>query len=69
MGGTSNWNVSEVRTKYFVNDCGAFSTSVSAYALISSLTIPPEGFEIKRYRSPYTLEVGNLPAFNMRVTF
>lgn len=27
------------------------------------------GFEIKRYRSPYTLEVGNLPAFNMRVTF
>jgi len=27
------------------------------------------GFEIKRYRSPYTLEVGNMPAFNMRVTF
>lgn len=27
------------------------------------------GFEIKRYRSPYTLEAGNLPAFNMRVTF
>lgn len=27
------------------------------------------GFEIKRYRSPYTLEVGNMPAFNMKVTF
>ena len=27
------------------------------------------GFEIKRYHSPYTLEVGNLPTFNMRVTF
>lgn len=27
------------------------------------------GFEIKRYRSPYTFESGNLPAFNMRVTF
>jgi len=27
------------------------------------------GFEIKRYRSPYTLEVGNMPTFNMKVTF
>jgi hypothetical protein len=27
------------------------------------------GFEIKRYRSPYTLEVGNMPVFNMRVSF
>ncbi len=27
------------------------------------------GFEIKRYRSPYTLEIGNMPAFNMRVSF
>lgn len=27
------------------------------------------GFEIKRYRSPFTQEVGNLPSFNMRVTF
>lgn len=27
------------------------------------------GFEIKRYRSPYTLEVGNMPTFNLNVTF
>ncbi len=27
------------------------------------------GFEIKRYQSPFTLETGNLPTFNMKVTF
>ncbi len=27
------------------------------------------GFEIKRYTSPFTLETGNLPSFNMKVTF
>jgi hypothetical protein len=27
------------------------------------------GFEIKRYRSPFTGEVGNLPSFDMKVTF
>jgi hypothetical protein len=27
------------------------------------------GFEIKRYQSPFTLQVGNLPTFNMKVTF
>jgi hypothetical protein len=27
------------------------------------------GFDIKRYQSPYTLETGNLPSFNMKITF
>ncbi len=27
------------------------------------------GLEIKRYRSPYTLEVGNMPVLNLRVSF
>jgi hypothetical protein len=27
------------------------------------------GFEIKRYQSPMTGEIGNLPSFNMKVTF
>jgi hypothetical protein len=27
------------------------------------------GFEIKRYRSPFTGEAGNLPSFDMKVTF
>lgn len=27
------------------------------------------GFEIKRYKSPYTGQVGNLPSFNMKVIF
>ena len=27
------------------------------------------GFEIKRYKSPFTGQVGNLPSFNMKVTF
>lgn len=27
------------------------------------------GFEIKRYKSPHTGQVGNLPSFNMKVTF
>jgi hypothetical protein len=27
------------------------------------------GFEIKRYQSPFTGRVGNLPSFNMKVTF
>jgi hypothetical protein len=27
------------------------------------------GFEIKRYRSPFTGEVGNLPGFDMKITF